>query len=386
MSRAARFVPLASLLCGLLMLGCARMAVRVDILNSAYWSSPQYVESVTLAKMTDAEQAIRDGRFAAQREVLKQDVRNALLAMSEANPRNKPEDVGVPLKFVDRLAKGFNTTIDKQFNVARDHFRAAFDKVHAAVHASSDTDREAKMREAKALFTKGADTLAVLVNDLSAGVLAALTSGEIRADPKATPGGAPPAAALRTAENLKQQAQEITEGLIGNAGILDDPRAAAVVYAPNQYWAGQFNQTLCYGSLGNTDCAVKMEGLGAFTLKGVRLDATKITQATFSVAREAIQTVAAVYGVPIPKGRPAATASGQGSDASVSTDVDSPVKRQRDAGTTLLQLRLARLAMFETIVAQRQQIRGVDTARAQAIKTIKAVLDANRKQLDPGSP
>src|SRR5437016_3437034 len=91
---------------------CARLNIRVDILNSAYWSTPQYVESVTLAKIADAEQAIRDGRFAAQREVLKRDVRDALLAMSEANPKNKPQNVGVPLKFVDGLANGFNSTID----------------------------------------------------------------------------------------------------------------------------------------------------------------------------------------------------------------------------------------------------------------------------------
>jgi hypothetical protein len=39
--------------------------------------------------------------------------------------------------------------------------------------------------------------------------------------------------------------------------------------------------------------------------------------------------------------------------------------------------------MFETIVTQRSALRGGDAARAQAIKAIKAVVEANRKQLDP---
>jgi hypothetical protein len=185
-------------------------------------------------------------------------------------------------------------------------------------------------------------------------------------------------------EKTVSKAQTVAEGLIGNAGLLDDPRASAVVYAQDEYWERRFNDTVCAGTFGNTDCAVKMEGLGSFTLKGVRLDATKITQATFSVAREAIQTVAAVYGVPIPKSAPAA--SGQSVDAQTTqtADILSPMKRQRDASTSLLQLRLARLAMLDSILAQRQAIAGTDQmARDQAIIAIKAVFQANRSQLDP---
>jgi len=356
--------------------GCARLNVSVDILNSAYWSSPQYVESITVAKISDTEQAIRDGRFMLQREALKNDVRDKLLEMAENNPKNKPEDVGVPLKFVDPLAKALNATIDSQFSVARGYFRGAFDKLEAATLTSTQTDRASKMQEAKALFTQGADTLAVLVNDLSKAVLAALTSGDLRAARTE-----PPPAAIETVDRLKKNAEEDIQGLIGDAGILDDPRAATVVYAPNEHWTGQFNGTLCSGWFGNSDCAVKMEGLGSFTLKGVRLDATKITQATFSVAKETIQIAAAAYGVPIPKSQPAAGAGV--SDSTASTDIGSAVKRQRDAGTAMLQLRLPRLSMFEIIIGQRKSIAGNDAARAQAIKTIKTAIDANRKQLDP---
>ncbi len=110
MNRRALFAALAVAVCGLLMPGCASLTIRVEILNSAYWSSPQYVESVTLAKITDAEQSIRDGRFVAQREVLKQDVRQALVVLS----REKPPKPRIPAQDIDEAAKtlGLPVTTD----------------------------------------------------------------------------------------------------------------------------------------------------------------------------------------------------------------------------------------------------------------------------------
>ena len=71
--------------------------------------------------------------------------------------------------------------------------------------------------------------------------------------------------------------------------------------------------------------------------------------------------------------------------ATTPVDIDSPLKRQQDADANLLQLRLARLAIFETIVGQRMAIAGDQAARNQAVATIKAVVEANRKQLVPST-
>ncbi|HEY7648670.1 MAG TPA: hypothetical protein VID04_06655 [Methylomirabilota bacterium] len=375
MSRPA-FVAALGLTGTLVLFGCARLAIRVDVLDSGYWASPKYVESLTTARIADTEQAIRDGRFIGQREAMKEDLRKVLLDQSEANPKNaRPQDVKVPLKFVDPLMSGFGGTIDDGFGRARGYFQDAFAKVQAATEQKTQADREARMREAKDLFAKGSETLALLTANLTVGLRDALKASK--------PGQELTAAENEAVRTFSEQARAGTQGLIGAAGLLDDPRAASVVYAPDEQWKGRFNQTVCRGSGGNTDCAVKMEGLGDFTLKGVRLDATRITQATFTVARQTIQTVAAVYGIPLPAPSPAAATGGQGADASALVDLDSPIKRQRDASTAALQLRLARLAMFETIVTQRSALRGGDAARAQAIKAIKAVVEANRKQLDP---
>jgi hypothetical protein len=364
MTHAIRLFILALWLCALILSGCARLSIRVDMLNSAYWASPEYIDSVTLAKIADAEQAIRDGRFVAQREALKGDLRQTLVTMSKEQPR------GISPQDVNEIAGNFETKINKEFEKARGCFRAAFDKVREATLSPSQRDREKNISEGKALFSEGAGALALLVDSLSKDIRKRVNLREDESAPTA----------LKTFEEKSKD----RVGLIGDAGILGDPRASAVVYAPDEYWKGQLNETFCRGWFGNTDCAVKMEGLGGFTLKGVRLDATKITQATFSVAREAIQTVAAVYGVPIPKGQPATTgASGKESSAAATVEIDSPVKRQQDAETKILQLRIARLAMFETIITQLPAIRGNDTARTQAIKAIKGGLESNRKQLDP---
>lgn len=347
--------------------GCAQMTVKVGILNSAYWSSPayigDYIDGDTLAKIVGIAQTIRDGRFIGQREELKKRVETTLNQLATT-----PNAV-VALADVPRHTTKFGESIDKEFGLAQSKFEAAFAKVREAFRAANEQARNALVKQADTLFAEGAGALSKLVSDLSADIR---TVFRLAAEQ-------PPPAALQTFD--KEAEGIIREGLIGQAGILDDPRAAAVVYAPEQYWSRQFNQTFCSGWFGNTDCAVKMEGLGSFTIKGVRLDAAKITQATFSVAREAIQTVAAVYGVPVPKsGAAAGTPPAAGG---VSVDLESPVKRQREATTSLLMLRLARLSIFETIVAQRKGITSTDeNTRRRAVATINAVFEANRKQLD----
>ncbi len=364
MTYAIRLFILALWLCVLMLSGCARLSIRVDTLNSAYWASPEYIDSVTLAKIADKEQEIRDGRFVARRETLKGDLREVFVAMSKEQPPR------IFARDINEIASNFEPKINKEFEKARGYFRAAFDKVRDAGVALSQKDREIKVSEGKALFSEGAKALVLLVDSLSKDIRKRLNLSE--------EGPAP--TALKTFEEKSKD----RVGLIGDAGILDDPRASAVVYASDEYWKGQLNETFCSGWFGNTDCAVKMEGLGGFTLKGVRLDATKITQATFSVAREAIQAVAAVYGVPIPRGQPATTeASKKENSGAATVEINSPVRRQQEAETKTLQLRIARLAMFEAIITQLPAIRGNDTARAQAIRAIKGALESNRKQLDP---
>lgn len=368
MRHAYCFVAVIISLCVLMLSGCARLSVRVDILNSAFWVSPQYVDSVTLAKIVGMEQAILDGRFTNWREEYKADVKQTLVEISK-----EPLPAGLNVRRIEpspqnieALANGFNkNAIDPYYNAARGFFEKAYVETSTAGKATSD---------AKTHYRNGMETLAQLSREVTKAIQRTIQSS-LPNDPEYWDS--------KALQNLERKSGE---GLIGGAEILEDPHAAAVVYAPKEYWTGPpYNRTLCTGSFGSTDCAVKMDGLGDFTLKGVRLDASKITQATFSVAREAIQVVGAVYGIPVPKSQPTqATQGGQGSDNQALGEITSPVKRQRDAETAILQFRLARIAMFETIVAQRQAIIGDNQdTREKAIAAIKPVLKANREQLVP---
>jgi hypothetical protein len=370
--------------CALLFSGCARLNVNVDVLNSAFWVSPPYLDNITLTKISVTDQAILNGRFARDCAALKKSVGEGLLQMSkERPPKVSPSQVAI-------LIPDYEKIIDESYNKAQAKFQEAFDKARKASPAACEEEQiyqivgeamketcersaNQAMREAKNLYAGGSSIMANLIKELETDLRTNLCLSTEDTWPLAMQ------PFVKNVQSIK------ASGLIGGAGILDDPRAASVVYAPPEHWKGSFNQTVCNGWFGNTDCAVKMEGLGDFTLKGVRLDATKITQATFSVARQAIQVVAAVYGVPVPKSQPTPTATGsQGNEVQAPLEMTSPVKRQRDAETAVMQFRLARLAMFEVIVAQSQAIRD-DSRREQAIKTIKAVLDANCKQLDQDS-
>jgi hypothetical protein len=360
MKRTYYVVILTVWLLGLMLSGCAKLSIHVEILDSAYWISPQHVDSVTLAQIVSTEQAILGGRYALDREKLAESVKQILIEKNRETPLNPKNPKAIEDNQLVKIVAYSRVTIDNTYNKASDNFQAAFDMVSASGQAT---------RQAKTLYIEGATQLKLLGRRLSMDLGKDL----------------PLLADSSVLQKIQQIADSSAAGLIGSSGILNDPRAASVVYAPTEYWTGNFNKTLCTGAFGNTDCAVKMEGLGDFTLKGVRLDATKITQATFSAAGQAIQIIAAVYGVPIQKSQPDQTSSGGQAENQASVEISSPVKRQRDAETAIAQLRLARIAMLEAIVAQRQAIEGNDdTKRKAAIKTIKSIFDANSKLLDPG--
>lgn len=373
---------------GILLSGCARLSVSVEVLNSAYWASPEYVDLVTLRKIVDAEQSIHDGRFEKFRVYQKAVAKRALVKLSEIPPPGPNTPRLVEPNMIDGLLAGFDNYIDKIIMEASEYYSAAFDEVSSAGRVTND---------AKALYTKGVEKITPITNELRNFLQTRIDQGLEGQRTIMSQGKPDTTNVLDEQENKMSQnkqyadkvvSQSVREadagsGYILGAGILNDPRASAVVYAHCKYWKGQFNQTVCYGQFGNTDCAVKMESIGDFTLKGVRLDASKITQATFSVAKEAIQVVAAVYGVPLPKGQQAVAAPDvQTSDSLAAEEITSPGKRQLDAETAILQLRLARLAMFESIVTQRQSIDDA-AKREQAIKTIKQTLEVNSKELYP---
>ena len=180
-------------------------------------------------------------------------------------------------------------------------------------------------------------------------------------------------------------------GMIGDAGILDDPAASLVVTAPERYWRGTFNKTFGDGTLGNTDVAVKMQGLGDFTLKGVRLDATKVTPAVFQGAILLTKLAAAYVGVPV------GAASGGGTDgapqAHLGDDLLEADTVRREARRRRALSKLAAVEVLDAITAERQAITqqegndatanaAIAEARKQAVDRVKKAFQDNRARLE----
>jgi hypothetical protein len=408
MKRKYNIFALTACFFALMILSCAKMNISVEILNAAYWAKPEFSDTVLLTNIISMHNKIADGSFFIGRDALKESI-----TQSEDNPETRQiklnrinDEYGKAKK---SFIKAYNQLIisdkfegkkrQKKLEDARSSYAEGSeylaniksvisDEINYAemkkksteiMAANSKQEAGAKLREVERTKQKASN--AEVARGTNEAVVKAEQVAEmkqkdaVRAEQEAVKANKE----LTKIEKVENQVNNLTNsGLIQGAGIGDDVRASTVVYAPSENWNGKFNQTVCSGWFGNTDCAVKMDGLGDFTIKGVRLDAAKITQATFSVATQTIQMAAAIYGFPVPKNQ------APGDSPSPLEEV-SPVKRQREAETAIMQLRLARLSMFETIVAQHQAIKE-NNRRAQAIETIKQNLDANSKLLTPTVP
>ncbi|NGZ95146.1 MAG: hypothetical protein CV089_03255 [Nitrospira sp. WS110] len=165
--------------------------------------------------------------------------------------------------------------------------------------------------------------------------------------------------------------------LTGGAHLLDDPLAPIVIAAPNAFWKGVYNETTALGTMGNTDIAIKMETVGTFTIKGLRVDASKVTEASFDVLKQSIRMVAAAYGVPLPatEKKPQQDSSGSATDILMTTD-----EIRQSADRKRLLSKTAALTLLDLIVAQRSDLTSSST-RKTAIQNLKHSFEAYKGQL-----
>lgn len=173
--------------------------------------------------------------------------------------------------------------------------------------------------------------------------------------------------------------EQKVESLTGGGHLLDDPLAPSVIAAPDQFWKGVYNETSAMGTMGNTDIAIKMEG-NSFTIKGLRVDASKVTEATFDVLKQSVRMVAAAYGVPMPAGGRKTQQDAVGSPTDVLMAADE-IRHVADRRRMLS--KTAALTLLDLIVAQRSDLTSAPT-RATAIQNLKRSFDAYKGQL-PGN-
>jgi hypothetical protein len=128
---------------------------------------------------------------------------------------------------------------------------------------------------------------------------------------------------------------------------------------------------------------MKMEADGVFTMKGVRLDASKTTEAAFAVIRQGINIAAAGSGLPVVKGTPKSTTATTGSTSTATDppDVSGEMLASADAARQAEkhqreQAQYAMSAILEVIARNAKRIDGSSAERTDAIEQIKAVYAA----------
>lgn len=184
-------------------------------------------------------------------------------------------------------------------------------------------------------------------------------------------------AIISTQKHTQASMQNELVSLTGGANIMDDPLAPAVIAAPNAFWKGIYNETTALGTMGNTDIAIKMETVGSFTIKGVRVDTSKVTEATFDVLKQSIRMVAAAYGVPLPI---TGSKTQQGTGESPTDVLATTDEIRLTADRKRLLSKTAVLTLLDLIVAQRTDLRSASN-RKVTIQSLKHSFEAYKGQL-----
>lgn len=171
------------------------------------------------------------------------------------------------------------------------------------------------------------------------------------------------AVALLEATNLRASRDQVLTSL------LDDKAVGPVVHADRKCWkpAKPANKARGVSRGGNADIAIKMEKDGKFVVKGVRLDAEKVTEAVFKSVTKAIVLVAKAYGVPIDGvGTPA---KGDGVSAEgMLLDVESKLRIEKRAA----------VEMLDVLMNEEAAAAGSAAEKAAAAVRLKASLASRR--------
>lgn len=135
-------------------------------------------------------------------------------------------------------------------------------------------------------------------------------------------------------------------------------------------WTAVVDETRTAAWGGNSDIAVKMQDDGTFTVKGLRLDASKVTQALFELSTSAVCLAASIYGV-------GSCSSKEDEGASTGS---SPATEAASAKASVQLRKRAALQMLEVVIEAGTGLdEGNKTKRAERVE---ATVDAYSSQLE----
>jgi hypothetical protein len=358
----------------LLLVGCAHLKVDVAIFDSRYEESLEFLEAAARTSSTRVGGLLASGRLVSLRVDLEGKTQRFVDDLSRVRV--------IPDELRTEFSRDLRAAIAASFQKAEGFYKGGLTALtESRTVARNDDRRRVSLATAVESFRQGDQELATIPIALS----------NLALNVSRTAGISDPGFLAQRISQFSQDASRRLASLIGDAGIFDDPHAPMVVTAPDAAWRGLFNQTYATGVLGNTDMAIKMESLGNLTLKGVRLDAAKITQAVFDAAGQAVKLVAVAYGVPVG----ALQSDGKTAPTEPGADIIIADQSRREAEVEVLKRRIAAVAIMDAILSERRALEANESGaeeskdadaeikrqRGVAVGRIKAVFAANKGQL-----
>ncbi|HWB55189.1 MAG TPA: hypothetical protein VG722_13390 [Tepidisphaeraceae bacterium] len=369
--------------------GCGTMTVHVDVLDRTTNPIP-----FVLPGVMDKEQQVSNNRsigaYAAKQQELSNTIHAAIAQGTSLSTR--PGDLIVSLDTVKPLEQAMDNDVTTTFSEALKYYDQGLASMQTFRQLKPERlqERQQALLSAQAAFATGDSEIA----DLSSKLAHRLNQLQ-RFTPKADNNAATQAAldkfAMSEGKDIVTAAEDVGRSLVAYE-ILDDPAAPAIVGASNDDWKPHFNRTFGFGLIGNTDIAVQMRGVGDYTIKGVRLDAAKATQATFDGVHAAVSIAAAAYGIPVPLPNASSSTASTATTATLGTTVQTSTQQLQSAQDVQHAAHVAELNILDALVIQGTIVQQdppkaaslSDTAK-QAVKIISATYQANRPNLDPSA-
>lgn len=167
--------------------------------------------------------------------------------------------------------------------------------------------------------------------------------------------------------------QSACKSLICDGGLATSEYAYALTALPKEEWKDKFNRASAVGINGNVDIVIKMTERADFTVKGMRFDASKVSEMARKATTQGILLAASISGVPISvpsQNSPDNKGAAQASNA-LSATLDKQVKRE-----ALLEQRRQALLRLGLLVASGSSLLSTADGREQMKSSLQAQVNA----------
>lgn len=373
--------------------GCAKLEVKVSVYNPDMDDQPAITRKRAAQAAANWERLRTTGMEDAKR--------NAINASSKAFDIFKDSTVVAKEEFSSTKSK-VTKSISDAFDSAWEEYKNGYANYLVARGDTSNPPQykaDSRFRQAVFHFANGDN---ILANSLQA----------IRGDFNTVRDLAPRALMKSdgTTVSIDQliaqidAAERMTASVIpkiSGSDLTVDPDISLIASAPPRAWSGTFNRVYGHGNIGNTDIAIVAStdyadasgGVPTFVMKGIRLDASNVTRATFQGIKDMLRVAAVASGVPlaaaVPQSspQPGTSSTGKGtseeanagiSHAAATTNTNASLERSRAAMISLLDSMLASSKGLES--DEPETFKASVTSITQAFSVYKTRLTPGQSQ------